>query len=450
MVSKRFILFWAMHVKLREQRNYFFLLIFSASVFSAKAVATLEFQPGVGVGVEYTDNVSLLPDNAIDDVITVAHVGARLLEDEGRLKYNATTSFDDHKYMQETFADQHYFNLDASADWEMIKHRFNWTLSDYFSQRTVNSLNSAVPDNLQDSNIFTIGADMRLPISGRNNFTISPMFSQYYYEVSGVDNKQYSLAVDWNYQVSRLTSVGLNLNARKINYTETNLLGQTIDGVTFTNIGFLIASQRQRSNYSANIGATTVRRDNGYETSGLSGFFRGLTNLSAYSSLEMNVSTELTDTSSQVLSDATNSANINDDVQVSESIIRNSDASLVYSRSDASLDTRISARYHNVEYNNDPLDRVVQSFGVDLNYPVTQLLLGGVYILYDQTEQLDLNRIDEDTSIGGNLRYGFSRKLRGLIDLRHHQKESTYAPENYNEFSVFVSVVYGFGDVLRP
>ncbi len=448
-VSKRLSLFLVMHAMLLGQRN-FFLLVFTVFIFSDKAVATLEFQPGAGVGIKYTDNARLLADNVVDDVITVANVGASLSENEGPLKYNATTSFNDYRYMQNTFADQHYFDLAASADWEMIKHYFNWKLSDYFRQQTVDSLNSDTPDNLQDSNVFTIGADIMLPLSGRNNFTMSPMFSQYYYEVLNADNKQYSLAVNWDYKMSRLTSIGLDLNARKINYTETNFLGQSIDGTTYTNFGVVISSQRSRSNYSANLGATSVRRDNGYETSGLSGFLRWQTDLSAYSDLQMNISTDLTDTSSAALGDTVDSMNINDDVQISTSIIRNSNVSLAYLRRDASLHTRISGAYHKVEYSNDPLDRVVQSYGVDLNYPITQLLSGGVYIEYNHTEQLDLDRIDEAAAIGGNLQYKFSRKLRGLFDLTYRKKESTYAPENYSEFSIFASIVYGFGDVRRP
>ncbi len=132
------------------------------------------FEPGVGIGVEYTDNATLVNEDKVNDLITVGYVGARLSENEGALTYDATTSFNNQSYTQDTFPDQHYFNLGASADWAMIKDRFNWFLSDYFSQRTVNTLNSNTPDNLQDTNVFTFGANIRTPISARQSFSLDP------------------------------------------------------------------------------------------------------------------------------------------------------------------------------------------------------------------------------------------------------------------------------------
>ncbi|MCK4704058.1 MAG: hypothetical protein KAT90_01140, partial [Gammaproteobacteria bacterium] len=398
------------------QRSCLFLFVFAIFFVNDNAIAAFEFQPGAGIGAKYTDNARTEPDNTVDDLITVGNVSASIYGDDGPLKYDVMTLFSDHRYTQDTYADQHYLNLTGDVDWEMIKHRFNWKLSDYFTQRTVNSLNSDTPDNLQDSNIFSIGADIRLPFSERNNLSISPIYSQYYYEELETDNKQYSLAVNWNYQMSRLTSVGLNLNARKINYTETNSLGQSINGTIFSGFGLIISSQRLHSSYSANIGATSVKRDGGYETSGFSGFLRWRSDLTARSTLQAQASTDLTDTSSVALNDDTDSTSVNNNVQISASIIRNSDVSISYLRDDTFLRTNISARYHKIEYSNEPLNRNIQSFDVDLRYPITQLLSGGLYTNYDYTEQLDTNRLDKGINVGANLRYNFSRKLQGLFD----------------------------------
>ena len=113
-------------------------------------------------------------ENKVNDLITVGYVGARLSENEGALTYDATTLFNNQSYTQDTFPDKHYFNLRGSADWAMIKDRFNWFLSDSFNQRTVNTLNSNTPDNLQDSNAFTFGANIRFTISARQNFSLTP------------------------------------------------------------------------------------------------------------------------------------------------------------------------------------------------------------------------------------------------------------------------------------
>jgi hypothetical protein len=117
--------------------------------FFSQVVRAVFFEPGVGVGLEYTDNATLVDEDKVNDLITVGYVGARLSEDEGALTYDAAASFNNTSYTQDTFPDKRYFNLGAHADWAMIKDRFNWFLSDSFSQRSVVALNSNTPDNLR-------------------------------------------------------------------------------------------------------------------------------------------------------------------------------------------------------------------------------------------------------------------------------------------------------------
>ncbi len=198
----------------------------------------------------------------------------------------------------------------------------------------------------------------------------------------------------------RLTSVGLNLSARKINYTEKNLLGQSIEDTTFTNWRFVFNGQRLRSSFSANLGSTNVKRDNGDETTGFSGYLNWLADLSSRSKFETLVSTDLTDTSSVAYSLADDPANGSEDVQITADVIRNSIINLAYLREDASLSTRIWARYHKVKYSDNPLDRIIRTFGVQLSYPVTPLLSSGAYVNYNRTKQLDTDRLDESYTAG--------------------------------------------------
>lgn len=416
-------------------------------LFCCEAFATVQFEPGVGLGVEYTDNSTLSPDAAVADQIAVGYVGASVSENEGPLKYDATASFNKFNYVRGTYEDQRYFNLGARADWAMIKDRFNWFLSNRFAQVPIRSINSNRPTNVQDSNFFSAGASVQFPVSARQNFSLIPMFSQYYYEVLLTDNKQYSLAANWNYQMFRLTSVGLNFSVRNINYTETNSFGQSIEDTTFTTMGFTFNGQRLRSGFSGSLGATNVERKNGNATTGFSGFLNWFADVSSRSKFEALASTNLTDTSSVAFSSG---GAVGGDVQVTTDVIRNGVFSLDYTRDDVSLRTRISARYHKLTYSESSRDRVVHFFGVDLSHPVTQLMSSGIYANYYRTNQLDINRLDDNYIVGGNLNYHFSRKLRGLFDLKYRTKESTRPSQNYNEFSVFASLVYGFGDARRP
>jgi hypothetical protein len=431
-----------------HQRHYILFFAFVALLLGCRAVFALEFDPGAGVGVEYTDNAKLTPDNTVSDVITEGFVAAKILEDTGPLKYDAVTSYKYNHYTQDTFADQQYFNLGAHADWEMIENRFNWTVTDNFNQRSVNTLDAYTPDNRQNSNAFTLLANVRFPVAARQSFSFIPSFSQYYYEVQKTDNKQYALALNWNYQIYRLTGIGINFSSRKIDYTERDNFGNSIADSTFTNAAFLINGQRLRSTFAINLGATNVKREGGGDSTGFAGSFNWLTQLTANSKFQTLAATDLTDTSRVVQSAVQDPINGNpDDVQIATDVIRNSVFNLAYLREDGSLNSRIWANYRKVLYSDTPQDRVVHSYGLNLNHPVTQSLTSGAYISYDRTNQLDSGRIDQRYIIGGNLQHQISRLWHSAINVTYRTKLSTNAAQEYNEFRVYASLVYGFGNL---
>ena len=427
------------------RRNYISLIALTGLCFVSGASFAVRFEPGVGFGMEYTDNARLTADDQVDDVIAVAYVGARLDENEGALKYDAVATFNKQFYTQDSYTDQRYFNLSAGANWEMVKKRFFWILRDEFNQRTIVSLNSNTPDNLQNTNVLTFGANYIQPISARQQFTLTPMFKQYYYEVLATDNDQLSLAANWNYQMFRLTNVGITLSTRNIDYTE-----QAIEDTRFTNMGLLLDGTGKRWSYSMNLGSTNVKRNNGDESTGFSGYFNWLTDLTVRSQFKMNISTDLTDSSSASVASNIPDGGNGDDVQVTTDVIRNSIVNFDYIRDDAPFNSRFWFKYNKITYSDSPLNRVVRALGIQASYPLTRLLSSSVYANYNRTKQLDTERLDKRFTVGGNLKYNFSRKLHGLFDLKYRTKESTSVLENYDESSVFVNLVYGFGGASRP
>lgn len=434
-----------------SQRTYVLILVFIVPSLYYRTVNALEFLPGVGVAAEYTDNVGLVPDDTVSDVIAVGYVGAQILENAGPLTYEAITTFNYQHYTQNDFQDQQYLNLFANANWEMIKNHFNWFLSDVYDQRTVNRLDPNTPDNLQSSNAFIFGANIGSQISPRQTFTLTPSFSQYYYEKSTADNKQGSLVLNWNYLVSRLTNVGLNLGVRDINYTETDAFGTPVVDTTFTNIAFIANGQRITSSFSVNLGATNVKRDNGADATGFTGFLYWVENLSALSTFQTLLSTDLTNSSYVSYSAALDPINGDpNDVQITTDVIRNNIFSLIYLRQDGLIASSIYGNYREVRYSESLLNSIDRNYGANLNYPITQLLLSGVYVNYVRSKQLDTARIDERYIVGSNLRYNFTRKWYSLFDVKYRKRGSTDVTQNFDEFSVYATLVYGFGAVNRP
>ena len=425
-----------------SQRSRFLCLTLAVIPLACQTVVAAEFEPGVGVGAEYTDNVKLTTNDKIDDLITVGYVGARFFENEGYAKYDVMTSLNKQSYAKGSFDDGRYFSLAADVNVEMIEGRFNWILTDYFTQRTVNALDPNTPDNLQDTNAFTFGALMRVPLTSRQMFSLTPMYNQYYYSRSLTNNKQVSLLANWNYQAFRTSAVGLNLSTRTIDYVE-----QAVADTTFTTIGLVLNTRRARANFTAILGSTNVSRDTGQETSGFSGSLNLLANLSATSTLNMSVSTALTDTSTIVAGGSLDAR----DIQITTDVVRRRDANVNYFRKNVYFQTLIRAEYSEVEYSESPFDQIARSVDIEMfDYPFTRLLLGGAYARYYYTRRLENNRTDDNYLLGTNLRYRLSRKLNASFDIKYRRLISTSVIENYEEYSFYASLVYGYGAVYRP
>lgn len=416
-----------------------------AVMICANSASALEIEPGIGGGVEYTDNALLTTADEKHDLIAISYVGAKISEDKGAIGADATASFSQQHYTKDSYTDRHYFNLGASIDWEMVKNRFKWLMQDYYTQRPVNAINAITPDNLQNTNIFTFGADIDVVVTGLQTLTLRPEYRSFYYEGQSTDNQQYSLSANWNYQIFRLTSIGLNASSRSVNYDEPG-----IAKVTFNSIYFVVSTRRVRSDLSVNLGITRVEKESSQNTDALAGNLDWLVKLTRHSNVRTYLSSDLTDSSDSALSAAVDPGTGDpNNLQVTGDTIRNKVMTVGYHRQDGALYSDLTAELRELDYSESPNDRRVRSVYAAFNYPLTALLSGGLYTRYNKTEELETGRTDNAYTIGANLGYSLSRKLRAKFDIRFNNSASTQDTQNYNEFSAFVSLVYGYGDISQ-
>ena len=357
-----------------------------------------------------------------------------------------TATLNHQQYLEDSFQDQRYFSLAAAVDWEMIKERFDWQLNNLYTQRPINNTDPNTPDNIQDSNVFTLGANMFYPISGRQSFTFFPQYKNFYYEIQNADNQQVSLLASWDYQANSTTYVGLKASIRAVDY---NL--DVIDDVSFTEVYFALSGSRPRLEYSTNLGTVYVKRSNGQSTEEFSGNLNWLINLTGRSSLRTFISTGLTDGGNASLRATVDPGEGNPlDIQITPDVIRNQVITVGYQREDYTLKTGITASLRNLNYSESPNDRKIRSLNAAIDYPVTALLVSGLYAGFNDTELTDTGRVDESYNIGANLKYQLSRSLKTVFDLRYRTRESTDAFRDYSEWSAYISLTYGFGQPQRP
>jgi len=421
-------------------------ILLTGLLLNSIEILALDFDVGVGAGAEYTNNVGLSAVDPVEDLIVVGYLGAKLVEDTGPVQADVTATVNHQRYTNDSFSDQRYFNLAAAVDWEMVKNRFDWQLNNLYAQRPINNTDPNTPDNIQDSNVFTFGANIFYPISGRQSFTLFPQYKNFYYEIQNADNQQGSLAASWSYQANSVTNVGLNASVRAVDY---NL--DVIDDVSFTEVFFFVAGTHARSNFNTNLGTVYVNRSNGQSTEEFSGSFNWLVNLTGRSSFRTFFSTGLTDGGNASLRATVDPGEGNPlDIQITPDVIRNQVITLGYTREDVTLKSGITASLRNLNYSESPNDRKIKQLNATFNYPVTALLVSGLFAGYNNTELTDTKRIDESYTVGGNLKYQISRSIKSDFVLRYRNRESTDINRDYSEWSAFISLTYGFGQPRRP
>lgn len=412
-------------------------------LIGSHSVYALKIEPGVGAGVEYTDNAALTETQEKADTIAIGYVGVDIEHKEGPFRLEAVSSFNKHVYMQDTFADQRYFNLNGVADWEAVKNRFHLVMRDTFSQTPVVSTGTNQPNNIQDANIFTFGANWKIPVSEKTEITLVPEYRKFYYEVLDTDNKQYTIDARLFYRMYRLTNVGLNASLRQVDYEF-----PSVADTGFKTLHITIDGQRARSKFTLNLGATNVSRDGGESFTGFSGKLSWRLDMSSRSKVKLLALSELTDTSTGRLNTSDNQDFNN--VQITTDVIRNKLLHLDYIHKGDQLKSRLWGELREVTYSDSPNDRRIKKLGLDISYPVTALLTSGFYSNYSNNDLTQQDRIDKQFSAGFDFSYQHTRKLRSVLDIKYRNKDSSAITSSFTETAVFYSLVYGYGNVYRP
>lgn len=420
------------------------LLLAGMSLHIPAALAL--FEPGAGVGLQYTDNAGLTSDNKGDDLIVLGYVGAKIDQTSGPLDFRGTTSMTYESYTDNTFSDQYYFDLNATAGWEMIRDRVNWQVRDFFTQRLRNSINRSTPNNIEDVNIFNFSPNIAVPISKVQKLVIIPEFSDFYYEESDVDSQRYSLSLDWLYSTSATNKVGLGGSISKADFEDE----KKNPNFLANNIHAIVSGQLARSKYKVNLGFTQIDRDTFENRSAPTGSLNWTLVVTGRSKASVYLASDLTDRSFTALDSAINPGrgDINN-VQISGDVFRNNILRAVYSRKGATLNTKLWAELRDLDYKETPQDQEVQNLGVKFDYQVRALVSSGLYVRYRRTKRPEQDRTDKKYVVGGEIGYQMSRKLRAAFNLQYQNKDSTDNAQEFSEFSGLINLVYGYGEVAR-
>jgi hypothetical protein len=404
----------------------------------------LEFEPGIGAGLAYTDNANLVHDDEEDDIVAIGYLGARLSEDSGPLHFDAVSAVTYQKYLDDTVGDETYFNLRSNAEWEQLRGRLYWNASNFFTQRKIDSLDAGRTSNIQNTNVFTLGPSMQFRPSEAHSVSVNPQYRKFYYQESPTDNQQLSLSANWLYQMHPTLQTGLDGGVNAVYYNDEHRNPNTVS----SNLHAVLSGTGAHSSYTLNFGATYVSRDRFDSVSGFTGDVTWLRDLTGHSSLRLYLASDLTNTSNSLLNLQNNPDNGSfDSEQISGDVIRNNNMSIVYRRTGYTLDTTIQGQAQDIDYQESPDDRRVYSLSANINYKVTPVIDSSVRGSFRYTNEDATDRTDKDYRVTGKISYHLSRDLRSEFAIRYQNKFSDRGIDRYNETAVFMGLIWGHGTV---
>jgi hypothetical protein len=263
------------------------------SILALKPVAAAQaLAYGVDVGFAESDNVTLAPTNKVSQTMALADADFDFKKQSRLLDVAAKGNFTYLDYLQGAYSSQLIGRFDGAAHVALIPERLTWALTDDFGQAALDPFTPITPNNLENVNYVSTGPDLNLHL-GRNSFiNVSARYARAQYQTSPFNSNRLLGNLAWGRQLSAQSSASLNVDTERVLFDNT-VLNSDFNRTS----GFgRYEVQGARTDFSADLGATTIRR-NGSSTTGSLARIQLARKLSTAAKLTLSVGRDLTDAS---------------------------------------------------------------------------------------------------------------------------------------------------------
>lgn len=115
-------------------------------------------------GIEHSDNIRLTSTQPIDASSLIPGFNFSLVQEGATVQANVTGDVQYRHYLSSQFTDQTHTSLAGRVNWVMLPSRLDMTAEDFASVQPVDSLASNSPENLQQTNVFTLGPTLHFQL----------------------------------------------------------------------------------------------------------------------------------------------------------------------------------------------------------------------------------------------------------------------------------------------
>ena len=183
-------------------------------------INAVEVEYSAAVALTAYDNITRVPEPKSNELAKSIIGAVSVFEDSANLTGRFISSIEIIKYQKHLVADETLGRLVSDATWRLIPNRFEWYVSDTFTQTLIDTLARDTPNNRQNTNAFTTGPNYIVRINRRNSINFNVRAKDFRYEANNASNHRISALGSWVYDINSSINIGLNYEKEDVNFND--------------------------------------------------------------------------------------------------------------------------------------------------------------------------------------------------------------------------------------
>ena len=398
-----------------------------------------EYDAQVRVGIGASDNIARTPQNELDETITSVGFSFGVTEQTNTLDLDVRSQFDYVDYSDGTFDSELIGGLNGSATITLIDERLRWVIKDIFGQSLFDPLQPERPKNREDVNFFTTGPTLSLNPASRNPIILDLRYSRVDFETRPNDNDRLSLALSVGREISRASTLSLNLNATRVEFD--NELTAPVE--LYEAFG-RFETTGNRSTLGIDIGYNEVEFA-GSNGDGILARVDYTRETSVNGTFSVSGGSQFSEQGDifRFYRDITNNLTNTSDITDSPAPFQNNFFALSYILDQERYSIVTSIDWNQEDYKDGQgIDRDIFRGNLIFRREVSRKVFAGANIRFQRREFKYLDRRDDDLILGLNIGYRLSDGFDISFEYQHFQRNSITAGADFTENRAFVRFSY--------
>jgi len=429
--------------------------------FVIQDVRAVDLDYQLGAATEYSDNIRRSVSGSEEpELILRYRAGLSLVVDNPGFISNTILGATYRDYVRDIFSDRTDYLVNSRTEWNILERRLILHVDDRFARIQTNPAEPDTPNNLQNTNVFSIGPEINVRMGSRDRMVFNARYTDTYYQATSTDNYSLGGSAVYLRQFTPISTLDVRYTAEGMKYdnpvyatviTQEATLGYSREPSTVTRIALRAG------------GTEVIYRGSSQQQPGWqgTGAFEMSRRVSRQSVLDLLIGREFTEAGRTFIRTPQDQFE-QIEATLSGVLFLTSRARARYFRQTSYGSQLLAFRGRKIEYKNLPditlsdvtSDRDLRGLDAQLVYNLSRARQVGVEGSYTRTDYLDTARIDRDTRGGIWLNHQIRSNLSARLIYSRRERKSSSIPEEYVESRGILALVYNTevtapGSVLR-